>query len=289
MLGERGDFVLELEDMPHIFRSVFHPTSFSGAQDAFAHALRIALAARGELRLVHVHAPHEAPNFDPFPRMRTTLASWGLISGDESEQTVTRRLGLSIDKQLVWNASPRAGILAAIDAARPDLMVLSLADRAGVPGIFQDSIAEDIVRTTGGLALCVHRDGGGFVSPETGKVRLKSILLPVSERVPAARAIDTALSLCELFGEAAPEIHLLHAGGSPPHRPEGAPGRAIYRVHAAAGPVVEEILAAQARLAVDLVCMPVMRRHGFMAAVRGSIAERVLRAARCPVLLAPTD
>mgnify|MGYP000945824652 CR=1 FL=1 len=46
--------------MPHIFRSVFHPTSFSGAQDAFAHALRIALAARGELRLVHVHAPHDA-------------------------------------------------------------------------------------------------------------------------------------------------------------------------------------------------------------------------------------
>ena len=118
--------------MPHIFRSVFHPTSFSGAQDAFAHALRIALAARGELRLVHVHAPHEAPNFDPFPRMRTTLASWGLISGDESEQAVARRLGLSIDKQLVWNASPRAGILAAIDAARPDLMVLSLADRVAV-------------------------------------------------------------------------------------------------------------------------------------------------------------
>lgn len=279
--------------MPYVFRSVFHPTSYSGAQDAFAHALRIALAARGDLRLVHVHAPQESPKFDPFPRMRATLARWGVIDGDESERTVAERLGLSIDKKLVWDASPRAGILTALGEARPDLMVLSIADRTGVPDIFQSSVAEDVVRASGGLTLCVHREFGGFVSQETGAVRLKTILVPVSDRVPAAGVIDTALSLCELFGETTPEIHLLHAGRgsrSPGFGSlEGAPGRAIYRTHTAAGPAVEEILAAQARISADLVCMPVMRRHGFMAAVRGSIAERVLRAVRCPVLLAPTD
>ncbi|MCC0005575.1 MAG: universal stress protein [Methylobacteriaceae bacterium] len=278
--------------MPHVFRSVFHPTSFSGSHDAFVHALRIALAARGDLRLVHVHAPHEAPNFDPFPRVRATLARWGLISGEESERAVTERTGLTVDKKLVWDASPRAGIIREFDGARVDLMVLALADRGGTPDIFQDSVAEDVVRATGGLALCVHRDAGGFVAPESGAVRLKSVLVPVSERIPPARAIDTAVSLCELLGESVPDIHLLYVGGGGRRGagpPTDAPGRAVYRVHEATGAVVEQILAAQARLAADLICMPVMRRHGFMASVRGSIAERVLRVARCPVLLAPTD
>ena len=50
--------------MPHVFRSIFHPTSFSGAQDAFAHALRIALAARGSPK--YARAPPASRN-DFFP------------------------------------------------------------------------------------------------------------------------------------------------------------------------------------------------------------------------------
>jgi len=42
--------------MPHRFQTIVHPTDFSDASvNAFAHALRITLAMRGKLYLVHMN------------------------------------------------------------------------------------------------------------------------------------------------------------------------------------------------------------------------------------------
>ncbi len=274
--------------MPHLFRSVFHPTAFSGARDAFAHALRIALSARGELRLLHVNAPGDAPRFDPFPRVRDTLAQWKLIDPAETEDEVAERLGLRVAKDLIWDANARAGIVDTLQRTPADLLVLSLADRAGVPDLFQDSVAEEVARAARIPSLCVRRGGGGFVSEETGEVTLRSILIPVAPHIACARAVDVVMSLCEQLGCDAPEIHLMRVG-SALEPPERAPPRARFQLHAANGPVVEAILDLQAKTGADLVCMPVNRSRGFVAAVRGKIAERVLRSAPCPTLLTPAD
>lgn len=274
--------------MPHIFRSIFHPTSFSGAQDAFAHALRIAVAAHGDLSLVHVNARGSAPAFDPFPRVRSVLSGWGLIAPDAAEGELSDRLGVTVAKKLLWDDNPGAAIAEAIAGARPDLLVLSLADRTGIPDLLQPSIAESVLRATRRVALCVRRGGGGFVSPDDGSVRLKSILVPVAESLPCVEAVDTALSLCELLGVPQPAVHVLRVGARPPDDldlPFAA--RATLRVHAVQGPVVETILDMQRRLSADLLCMPIARRRGVVSAMIGGVADRVLRSAPCPVLLAP--
>ena len=49
-----------------------------------------------------------------------------------------------------------------------------------------------------------------------------------------------------------------------------------------AGGVVETIVA-RSRTA-DLIAMPTAGHHGFLDALRGSVSERVVRQAHCPVL-----
>ncbi len=63
-------------------RQVFHPTDFSPvSQGAFAHALRLALAAKGKLTVLHV-APEGGKGGaeSGFPHIRRTLAAWNLVS-----------------------------------------------------------------------------------------------------------------------------------------------------------------------------------------------------------------
>ena len=64
-------------------RSILHPTDFSDLSGvAFAHALRIALAARSKLHLLHV-LPHETGGALAFPHVRQLLVQWGLSEEDD--------------------------------------------------------------------------------------------------------------------------------------------------------------------------------------------------------------
>ena len=64
---------------------IVHPTDLGEvSESAFYHALKLALAGRSRLELVHVHgyAVEEAPQLDAFPHVRTppsarSATSWG--------------------------------------------------------------------------------------------------------------------------------------------------------------------------------------------------------------------
>lgn len=80
------------------FRTILHPTDFSDASsEAFVHALRIALAAKAKLYLLHVASGQESDVMD-FPHVRETLARWGLMSANEPPQAVQAKLGIGIAK-----------------------------------------------------------------------------------------------------------------------------------------------------------------------------------------------
>ena len=54
--------------MPHRFQTIVHPTDFSDSSiEAFVHALRITLAMRGKLYLVHVANPKIPTTTMAFP------------------------------------------------------------------------------------------------------------------------------------------------------------------------------------------------------------------------------
>ena len=67
--------------------SIIHPTDFSAAGlDAFAHALRLAVAAKSVFYIVHIEREKHVDEWEDFPRARQLLAAWGMISPEASPQ-----------------------------------------------------------------------------------------------------------------------------------------------------------------------------------------------------------
>ncbi len=74
--------------------NIFHPSDFSAASEiAFAHALKLALAARATLRILHVSANVVDVEWADFPGIRRTLERWGVIPPGSSRSAVAK-LGL---------------------------------------------------------------------------------------------------------------------------------------------------------------------------------------------------
>src|SRR5687768_9185212 len=88
--------------VPPLYK-IFHPTDLSTASEvAFVHALKLALATRGELRIMHVDPDIPQTDWSGLPRVRDTLAQWGLLPPGSSKSDVAR-LGLHIEKILAYH------------------------------------------------------------------------------------------------------------------------------------------------------------------------------------------
>ena len=82
-----------------LLRSVVHPTDFSPAGlDAFTHALRLAVAAKSHFYILHIERETEQADWVQFPRVRETLAAWGMIAPDAPRSAVASELGLRVEK-----------------------------------------------------------------------------------------------------------------------------------------------------------------------------------------------
>ena len=85
-----------------LLQSVVHLTDFSPAGlDTFAHALRLAVAAKGHLYILHIERETEEADWVEFPRVRETLAAWGMIAPDAPQSAVASELGLSVTKAII--------------------------------------------------------------------------------------------------------------------------------------------------------------------------------------------
>jgi nucleotide-binding universal stress UspA family protein len=138
------------------------------------------------------------------------------------------------------------------------------------------------------------------------RTEYRTLLVPFDFSSHAEAALETALDLSERFGA---ELHLLHVIHAPVYATAGydgvpldvpqdiqrgvreslarvanASGRNV-RAHVVDGASVAERIADCARqLGVDLIVMGTHGRSGIARAFLGSVAERTLRNAPCPVL-----
>ena len=121
--------------MPHTFQTIVHPTDFSDTSaDAFAHALRIAIATKSKLYLVHV-AESKYEEQDGFPHIRHALALWRLMNEDDPPSAVGN-LGIKVAKIVVESQDPLRGLIRFLAKHPSDLIVLATHGRCALAARF---------------------------------------------------------------------------------------------------------------------------------------------------------
>ena len=279
----------QIEPAPLVLNRIFHPSDFSPASEvAFAHALKLALIARAELRMMHVAADADDMHWSDFPGIRATLARWGLIPEDSPREAVAQ-LGLDIGKILYPRADPVDAILGYLDANPPDLVVLATHQRAGIARWLHRAIAAPVARRARTMTLFLPQGVSGFIALEDGAVTLRRILIPMDHVPRPHAAVEAAAGLALVLGCPEVSFTLMHVGatGEMPvvHEPRHLGwtwDRTVRR-----GEVVEQILDVGTACAADLIVLTTQGHQDWLDALHGSTSERILRGARCPVLAVP--
>lgn len=265
-------------------KSIFHPSDFSKASElAFAHALAVALFRKTELVIMHA-GRGRVDDWSQFPPVRKTLEKWKVLTPGSPRSAVFEKLSVRVAK-VAARGDPMRASVEHIEKQKPDLVVLATRGRHGLPLWIKPSIAQAIARRTLAMTLFVPRGCRGVVSLD-GVIRLRRILLPVDHQPGAQEAVIRAVRAAEAFGDQPVEIVMFHVNGSTlPHvdRPESQ--SCVWKEVRREGDVVEAIL--DAAQEADLIVMATEGRHGVFDTVRGSVTERVVRGAPCPVLAVP--
>jgi len=263
-------------------RSIVHPTDFSDlSAAAFAHALRIALAARSKLQLLHV-SQYDAAEALAFPHARRLLAQWGLSDEDDPPWMIASKLGIEVENISIKLQEPTQAIVDFLSEHGSDLVVLATHGRDGVSHWLQGSVAEGVFRRSAIPTLFIAPGARGFVDQVSGDVQLKRVLVPVDFSPPPGRAIEAVQRFARLLTGANIAVDFLHVGeAAPPLRTVSS--AALPRVILRSGNVVKSIVDAAIEFDVDFIGMPTAGHHGVLDALRGSTTERVIRHAPCPV------
>jgi nucleotide-binding universal stress UspA family protein len=270
--------------MTYSIYSIVHPTDFSQLSSAaFAHALRIVVAARGKLQALHVDQP-EGDADGGFPHVKRMLMQWGLLHEDDSPAAVFTRLGVLWQNVTLDRQDPAPGIVRFLDENFCDLVVLATHGREGLDRWLSGWVASAVFQQSSIPTLFVPRGARGFVDQVSGEIRLRRMLVPIDHAPAAARAIETARSFAMLLTGAEVAMQLLHVGRIAPAVRNTAGAAPITLRY---GNTVQTILAAAIEYDADLICMPTAGRQGVVDALRGSTTERVIRQAPCPVLAVP--
>lgn len=276
---------------PIRFRSVLFPTDFGpGSQTAFAHALRLAIRHRAKLTLLHVGAGRDGPDWTRFPGVRDLLERWGLLPPGSDRSDVLRETGVSVEKVSIRGRGAVRGILSFIEDHEVDLLVLATAGREGLDRLIRGSVAEPVAREAVVTTLFVPQGCRGAVDESDGSVTLDRILVPVAHRPNPFPAVDVAMNAVEGYGATSSVITLLHVGDD--GMPElDIPIDARWTVERVvrSGDPAEEIVMAADDFQANLIAMTTEGRQGFLDAVSGSMTERVLRRAPCPVIAVPAE
>jgi len=296
------------EDSDVSMRCIFVPIDFS-EHSARALEVAVGLARRFGARIELAHA-YGAP--------MATLRPYGsafpidLIDGVrntartrlDAEATRLREAGIEVSSHLT-KRTPQQALAWLAGEVDADLVVMGTRGLSGLKQVLLGSVAHHMIREAPCPVMTVPEP-----VPSAGPLRFRSILLATDFSTAQAAAVELAQELAGSDGEGA-EIAVVHVIYIPPEiRSEvEQSGEAMLRVlrdparveveaivdelHQrgcrARGAVLigrpEEALLREANeSAVDLIVMGTHGRSGLSHLILGSVAERVVRGARCPVV-----
>lgn len=277
-----------MQARPPLSRVLFATDLSHDGDLAFAHALRIALAGRGELAIVHSASRDViGKEWEQFPRVRASLAGWGLLELGAPASAVEDKLDLRVRKIDIPDPDPLHGVREVLERRPCDLVVLASQARQGVDRWLHPSLAEPIAREAQAPSLTLPPSVRGFVDPATGAVNLRNVLVAIDHRPSAARALATVADLAAMLDAGGCIFHLLHVGDSFPEIPVPEAIAARVRTRQQAGAVIDAIIDTAAEVEADLIVMATRGHDSLLDSLRGSTTEQVLRHGGRPVLAVP--
>ncbi|MDQ3365210.1 MAG: universal stress protein [Myxococcota bacterium] len=274
------------------------PTDFSpGSEPAVGVAVRLVIEAAAELVLFHVWdgpaanvAPPIVGEVEADPARDLAVAS----------REATRAGAPHVTTRLA-QGGPGARIVELLEEDGFDLCVMGTVGRTGLSRILIGSVTEQVIRHAPCSVLAVH--------PQSKLAPFEHVLCPTDFSDSARHALELAASLVRPGGS----ITLLHVI----ELPLATPGEVTMpdlahvldrtsaesleawaaslssttalsvRTRSRIGyPGAQTLAALESDPTIDLVVMGSHGRSGIMRALLGSVAEKVVRHASCPVLVA---
>jgi nucleotide-binding universal stress UspA family protein len=279
---------------------------FSSISDrAFRHALDLAARTGAALHLLHVEVLHEDDERESptvgLEKIREDLKS------DPRAASADALDAVSIHEVTERDVSPGPAILNYAATNDIDLITLGTHGRRGPKRILLGSVAEEVVRRAKVPVLTV-RGGEDATTLEVGGV--DRVLVPIDFSDPSREALRHARALASLYGA---EIDLLYVVEEALHPAFYVGGvSSIYdvepdieekarthlqkfadktsgadvniNVHAVPGRAAASILSFVEEYDIDLVTTSTHGRTGMDRFLLGSVAEKLVRHLRCPVL-----
>jgi nucleotide-binding universal stress UspA family protein len=294
-------------------KNILYPTDFSKcAAQAQAHALFLAKRFQCRLHIVHAIVLHRDDPHNPahhFPDPEELYEKLKNMASDRMDNDLKASHESADEVDIVMKElrgiSATDLILEYADANDIDLIVMGTHGRRGLGYMLLGSIAQEVVREA---ACPVYTIRESEPAPKTGKIR--RILAPMDFSDHSKTAVSIAREAAALYNA---KLQLLHVVESvvPPSiygfevepnirlqqdafdRSEeemkrifsGSPGPDVpAEFNIATGHVVNEILECARSKNVDLIVIATHGLSGFKHLLLGSVAEKVIRMAPCPVL-----
>ena len=290
--------------------NVLFATDFSSLADqALDHALELAHKHGAVLHMLHAVVLHADDPNDPahlFPDADEIRKRLEDIAERRMETQLEGRnaTGIEVVRAQRRGISTAPVILEYAGEIDADLIVMSTHGRRGLTAVLLGSVTEEVVRLSSCPVLTIRgRDG---TAPSSD---MAVVLVPVDFSEHASRAVSYATEICRVYGG---RMHLVHVFEEPVHPEvylgggatslpsfssvEGSLREALTEIGAQAGAEVDTsihvregravkgILDAATELDADLIVIATHGLTGLKHVLLGSVAEKVVRGARCPVL-----
>ncbi|MFA6245074.1 MAG: universal stress protein [Candidatus Hydrogenedentales bacterium] len=289
------------------------PTDFSPyALHAMKYALAIAKAYEGRVHFLHVIDEALVSGGHAHGLWLTKGDADALVASmkDHAGNRLEMLTRIADDQGVVCSSytvvgKPQDEILNHVRDHGCTLVVLATHGRSGFDHMVFGSVAEKVVRQSPVPVLCIKHPEHEFVNDEDLSLKIKRILFPTDFSPFADKALPFAVSLCREFHAS---LVLFHASELSVALPEFMPDAALtigttmeatarealdrmkdsiedveVEVAAVTGVPHREICRLVERLPVDLIVMPTHGRSGIGHILFGSVAEKVVRLAGCPV------
>lgn len=186
------------------------------------------------------------------------------------------------------------------------LVIIATHGRTGIEHFVFGSVAEKVIRESPIPVLCVKHPEHEFVKGLDNRLELKRILFPTDFSQLSAEGLPYAADMARVFGAKLTLVYVNElAVMLPEYLPEMAMATTLDIASGAQRTLEEmakgvegvevdvmlrtgvhhaEIIAASKEIDADMIVLPTHGRSGLSHAFFGSVAERVVRNAKCPVL-----